>query len=50
MNIKLEKSIQQLKEWNLKYTSLRVGDKPHYDFWIDDKSVWSEKFLKKNQL
>ena len=36
----------QLKEWGCKFTSLRVGDKPHYDIWIDDKAVWSEDFFK----
>ena len=30
---------KQLTEWGCKYTSLRVGDKPHYDVWIDDKSI-----------
>lgn len=31
-------TILQLKEWNVKYTSLNMG-KPHYDVWIDDKAV-----------
>ena len=39
----------QLKKWGCKYNSLRVGDKPNYDFWIDDKARWSEDFFK-NQL
>ena len=37
---------KQLKDWGCKYTSLRVGDKPHYDLWIDDKAIWSEEFFK----
>ena len=44
----LELTTKQLKEWNCKYTSLRVGDKPHYDLWIDDKAIWSENFFKNN--
>ena len=31
-------TILQLKEWNVKYTSLNMG-KPHYDVWIDDKAI-----------
>ena len=37
---------KQLTEWGCKYTSLRVGDKPHYDVWIDDKAIWSEDFFR----
>ena len=36
----------QLKQWGCKYTSLRVGDKPNYDIWIDDKAWWSEDYFK----
>jgi hypothetical protein len=36
----------QLTKWGCKYTSLRVGDKPHYDLWIDDKAIWSEDFFR----
>lgn len=36
----------QLKQWGCKFTSLRVGDKPHYDLWIDDKAIWSEDFFR----
>ena len=36
----------QLIKWGCKYHSLRVGDKPNYDFWIDDKARWSEDFFK----
>ncbi len=42
----LELTKNQLKEWGCKYTSLRVGDKPHYDVWVDDKAIWSEDFFK----
>ena len=41
----LELTRKQLKNWGCKYTSLRVGDKPHYDIWVDDKAVWSEDFF-----
>ena len=33
-----EFTIEQLKSWNVKYTSLNM-DKPHYDVWIDDKAI-----------
>jgi len=36
-----------LKKWGCNYTSLRVGDKPHYDVWIDDKAIFSEDYFKK---
>ena len=36
----------QLKDWGCKFTSLRVGDKPHYDIWIDDKAIWSEEYFR----
>ena len=29
---------KQLDSWGCKYHELRVGTKPHYDLWIDDKS------------
>ena len=29
---------RQLKEWGVKYTSLKLG-KPVYDLWIDDKAM-----------
>ena len=35
----------QLNKWGCKYTSLRVGDKPYYDVWIDDKAIWSEDYF-----
>jgi len=27
----------QLNDWGCKYHDLRVGTKPHYDLWVDDK-------------
>lgn len=33
----------QLKSWGLSYDELIFG-KPHYDLFIDDKSVYSEDF------
>ena len=41
----LELTKNQLKEWGCHYTSLRVGDKPHYDLWIDDKAINSEEYF-----
>ena len=29
---------RQLEGWGVKYTSINM-DKPHYDYWIDDKSI-----------
>ena len=29
---------KQFEEWGVKYHDLRVGTKPHYDLWVDDKS------------
>jgi len=31
-------TIEQLQSWGVKYTSINMG-KPHYDIWIDDKSI-----------
>lgn len=33
-----EHTIQQLRIWNVKFSSINM-DKPHYDVWIDDKSL-----------
>ena len=41
-----ELTTKQLDSWNCKYTSIRVGDKPHYDIWVDDKAHNSEEFFK----
>lgn len=32
-------TVQQLQDWGVKYHSLTVGKKPHYDFIIDDKAI-----------
>lgn len=37
----------QLKSWGAKYHELSVGEKEHYDYWIDDKAAWSESFFRK---
>ena len=36
---------KQLKDWGCKYNTLILG-KPHADFFIDDKGVNSDDFLK----
>ena len=36
----------QLVKWGAKFTELDVGNKPHYDIWIDDKAFWSENFFR----
>lgn len=36
-------TLNQLKEWNCKYDTVNIG-KPHYDVWIDDKSMDSIPF------
>jgi hypothetical protein len=36
---------QQLKTWDVKYTSVNVG-KPAYDIWIDDKAINADIFFK----
>ena len=35
----------QLKEWGAKYHELHVGNKPHFDMYICDKSYNSESFF-----
>ena len=35
---------QQFANWQVKYTSLKMG-KPAYDHWIDDKAVNVEKYF-----
>ena len=44
----LELTKNQLKQWGCRYTSLRVGDKPHYDLWIDDKAINARHFCNIN--
>lgn len=46
----IELTKRQLKKWGCKYTSLRIGDKPHYDIWIDDKAIWSEDYFRINEF
>ena len=36
---------QQLKDWGAKYHQLHVGNKPHFDMYICDKSWNSESFF-----
>ena len=36
---------QQLNEWGVKYTSVQVGNKPHFDMYICDKSWNSESYF-----
>ena len=36
---------KQLKDWGCKYHKLSVGEKPHFDLYICDKSINSENFL-----
>jgi len=40
-----ELTLNQISEWGVKYTSLRLK-KPAYDLWIDDKAINSEVFFK----
>jgi CMP-N,N'-diacetyllegionaminic acid synthase len=35
----------QLKKWGCKYNNLSVGEKPHFDLYICDKSINSEAFF-----
>jgi len=35
----------QLKEWGAKYTEVKLG-KPHYDLFICDKAINTERFFK----
>ena len=36
---------QQFLEWGVKYHDLQVGNKPHFDMYICDKSYNSESFF-----
>jgi len=38
----------QLTKWNAKHHELKLG-KPHYDLYIDDKSINSVEFFNKEQ-
>jgi hypothetical protein len=35
---------QQIKDWGVKFTSVKLG-KPPYDLWIDDKAVNVETYF-----
>jgi hypothetical protein len=39
-----ELTLQQLKDWGVKYTSLRMN-KPAYDVWVDDKAFNVESYF-----
>tara|TARA_R110002020_G_scaffold78506_4_gene197417 strand:- start:28 stop:336 length:309 start_codon:yes stop_codon:yes gene_type:complete len=40
-----ELTVLQLNEWGAKYHKVELG-KPHYDLYIDDKSINSDTFFK----
>ena len=40
---------QQFLEWGVKYHDLQVGNKPHFDMYICDKSYNSESFFHYNE-
>jgi len=44
-----ELTTRQLNDWGAKYTKVRFG-KPHYDLFICDKAINSEKFFKDERL
>lgn len=37
---------QQLEHWGVKYHALRVGKKPHANYYIDDKAINADEFFK----
>lgn len=37
---------RQLMAWGAKYHELSVGEKEHYDVWVDDKAFWSGNFFR----
>ena len=41
----LELTMKQFEQWGVKYHSLKVGTKPNYDVWIDDKAIHSSDFF-----
>ena len=43
-----ETTKNQLKKWGCKYHYLSVGEKPHFDLYICDKSINSENFFSDN--
>ena len=44
-----ELTIEQLKEWGVKYTSVNFK-KPHYDIWIDDKAQNVDDYFEQKKL
>ena len=38
---------QQLEDWGVRYTDLQVGNKPHFDMYICDKSYNSESYFQR---
>jgi hypothetical protein len=36
---------QQIANWQVKYTSIKLG-KPSYDLWVDDKAIHIDDFFK----
>ena len=38
----------QLKEWNVKFSTFRLG-KPVYDVWVDDKSYNADSYFYTNE-
>jgi len=40
---------QQLQEWGCKYHALEVGNKPHFNVYICDKSINADEFFSLNK-
>ena len=43
-------TLMQLEDWGAKFHDLLVGDKPHFDLYICDKSVNSESYFKRQKF
>jgi hypothetical protein len=41
---------KQLDEWGCKYHELSVGEKPHYDLLVDDKSMRIEEIMVDDEI
>ena len=41
---------KQLDEWGCKYNELSVGEKPHFDLLIDDKSMRIEEIMVEDEI
>jgi hypothetical protein len=39
----------QLQKWGAKHHELRLG-KPHYDVWVDDKAINSDRFFEGKKI